>query len=200
MSARVAVVGDIHGDIERLNAMLDDHWLRGRCLVFLGDYVNRGSRSRSVIERLNDLASSAAFPSVTFIAGNHDIAFREVLRGGPLLPLLSLGGGATVRSWVPSAVGDVAEQLRRAVTQREVGFFERLVSRWQNGAYVAAHALEDLPAVLDQDVKYVVGHHIQRDRKPKFVGNVAFLDTGCGSLAEGVLSALLLPEERFISH
>src|SRR5947199_75905 len=47
----IAVVGDIHGRLDRLDRVLS-RLPQERALVFLGDYVDRGPESRGVIERL----------------------------------------------------------------------------------------------------------------------------------------------------
>lgn len=195
-----AVIGDIHGELGRLNSMLDDYRLAGRHLVFLGDYVNRGLDSRRVIQRLIDLRSDDA-ERVTFLVGNHDQALLDVLRGGSAVPLLKIGGASTVLSWVSDVVGDVGLALRNAVSQDERDFLERLVDSWSSGNYVATHAI--CPGSIERlgpEQILIVGHHIQRDAMPRTVKQCVFLDTGCGSMPHGRLSAFLLPERIFVSH
>lgn len=196
MSSPVALVGDIHGDIDRMRAMLTDKALTGRELVFLGDYVNRGPASREVIDELISLRRRHPEPT-TFLVGNHDAALCEVLRGGPVAPLLLMGGGATVRSWVSDVVGDVAEALREAVSAEQRAFLFDLQDEWETTRVRATHS--SLPAASDPRL-HVVGHYIQADCEPRLADGVAYLDTGCGSRPGGRLSALLLPEVQFISR
>ena len=48
-------VGDIHGRLDRLDALLDVLPLRdGDRLVFLGDYIDRGPDSKGVVDRLRE--------------------------------------------------------------------------------------------------------------------------------------------------
>lgn len=194
-----AIVGDIHGDLDRLNSMLRDERLAGRELVFLGDYVNRGPSSKGVVRRLMSLRSS--WPAEThFIKGNHDDAFSEVLDGGPLAPLLLMGGSSTVRSWIPDVVGDVRAALQGAVSSDERAFFRDLKESWSSDLATAIH---ERPPEWHRDSSgplLVVGHYIQRDRKPRIVDGCAYLDSGCGSVEDGCLSALLLPELTFITN
>ncbi len=196
MSLRVALIGDIHGDIDRLRAMLSDPALTGRELVFLGDYVNRGPASREVIDELVSVRRSHPEPT-TFLVGNHDAALCEVLRGGPVAPLLLMGGGATVRSWIREVSGDVAEALREAVSAEQRDFLFNLQDEWETTGVRATHS--SLPTVSDRRL-HVVGHYIQADCKPRLADGVAYLDTGCGSRPGGTLSALLLPEAQFVSR
>ena len=56
MKPRTIAIGDIHGCLAALNALLEA--IRPRpedCIVTLGDYINRGPDSRGVIERLIEL-------------------------------------------------------------------------------------------------------------------------------------------------
>jgi serine/threonine protein phosphatase 1 len=194
-----AIIGDIHGQSDRLDEMLADRAVADRDLVFLGDYVNRGPDSRGVVRRLMDLKLHHPH-RVTFLRGNHDEALLAVLRGGPVLPLLQMGGSTTVMSWTPEVVGDVGAALRASVSPQEIHFLEGLEMSWSSDGFVAVHQIaEGAVESLALDVTLVVGHHIQRDAIPKVVGNVAFVDTGCGSMPAGRLSAMLLPERRFVS-
>lgn len=80
----VLFVGDLHGRIDVLNAILKD-WnvkgllddnmkLRADCLVvFLGDYVDRGLDGFEVIRRLMELYLANAAPgNVVLLRGNHE--------------------------------------------------------------------------------------------------------------------------------
>ncbi|MCG8589836.1 MAG: serine/threonine protein phosphatase [Proteobacteria bacterium] len=70
-------VGDIHGELEKLEELLDELPLReGDRLVFLGDYVDRGPDSFGVVERLIRLQRQ--WPCV-FLLGNHESMFLDFL-------------------------------------------------------------------------------------------------------------------------
>ena len=96
---RVLAIGDIHGCLRALDALLDSLDLHDDELVFLGDYVDRGPDSRGVLERLLELS---ARPGTTFLRGNHDLWmerarddvrwFKEWLDRG-------VGGRATLDSY-----------------------------------------------------------------------------------------------------
>lgn len=50
---RLIAIGDIHGDIAKLNSLLDKlNLTKDDTVVFLGDYIDRGENSKEVIERL----------------------------------------------------------------------------------------------------------------------------------------------------
>jgi serine/threonine protein phosphatase 1 len=70
-------VGDIHGELEKLEGLLDLLPLEPEDrLVFLGDYVDRGPDSAGVVSRLLELARE--FPC-KFLLGNHESMFLDFL-------------------------------------------------------------------------------------------------------------------------
>jgi serine/threonine protein phosphatase 1 len=76
--ASTFAIGDIHGDLAALEALLaklpadaDD------TVVFLGDYVDRGPDSRGVIERVQRFAREFPGKTVT-LRGNHEDAWMEM--------------------------------------------------------------------------------------------------------------------------
>src|SRR4051812_16475962 len=71
------VVGDIHGMLRPLRALVDAVLRRDAAarLLFVGDYVNRGPDSRGVVDLLLSL------PDARFVRGNHDDVFDLVLNG-----------------------------------------------------------------------------------------------------------------------
>lgn len=80
---RTFAIGDIHGDLEALVALLaklpeldeDD------TLVFLGDYIDRGPCSAQVVDCLRRLPTMTLANVVT-LRGNHEDAWLEVLDDG----------------------------------------------------------------------------------------------------------------------
>ena len=77
----VAVIGDIHGQAEKLLDLLDR--LRAlpdfeqRWLVFIGDFVDRGPDPKTSLDILADLIMQHA--RTTAVAGNHDLAMAASL-------------------------------------------------------------------------------------------------------------------------
>lgn len=71
---RTIAIGDIHGDAHRLAQLLQqvkDHAQEGDTLVFIGDYIDRGSDSREVVEMV--LATRAEWQGpVVCLRGNHE--------------------------------------------------------------------------------------------------------------------------------
>jgi serine/threonine protein phosphatase 1 len=100
MSGRLFAVGDVHGHLAKLEALLaklplvkeeDD-------LVFLGDYIDRGPDSRGVVDRLLELRAQGF--RLTCLTGNHEAMLLDhYLHHHGLELWLANGGLATLRSY-----------------------------------------------------------------------------------------------------
>lgn len=87
-NVRIYAIGDIHGHANLLHGLLElvkrdlcKHPLQKgheMSFVFLGDYVDRGSDSKGVLDILVDLKRENG--RHVFLAGNHDRDFLDVLR------------------------------------------------------------------------------------------------------------------------
>ncbi len=77
----VALIGDVHGQLDLFDRLLDRLARRGdfqqRWIVLLGDLVDRGPNSRGVIDRVLELIAS--HPRTTAVCGNHDLAMAATL-------------------------------------------------------------------------------------------------------------------------
>ena len=71
-------IGDIHGEIDKLNDLLGKIKPNfSQTLVFLGDYIDRGKDSASVVERLLALKNET---NCIFLKGNHEQMFLQALK------------------------------------------------------------------------------------------------------------------------
>lgn len=214
MAEGAIVVGDIHGDARRLDALLTRLDLTGRDLIFVGDYVDRGPDSRAVLNTLCELKRVLG-DRVVFLAGNHDIAFLRFLRDGNLARFAALGGIATLRSYVAAPIGDLLATVLDTVPSEHIAFLEALVPAWNHGGYLISHTGFDPdhpndrsmfamaecshPRIFERTLDFAVvcGHYVQRGRVPKISDRLLCIDTGCGTI-DGPLTALLLPERSFL--
>jgi serine/threonine protein phosphatase 1 len=152
----VYAIGDIHGRLDLLDDLLvriseDAKGYRAdqqRDVVFLGDYIDRGSESRGVVERL--LADPLSGFSKVYLMGNHEEAMLAFLDGqSDGLDWLSFGGLETLLSYgVPlrsmprseDAVLSLRQSLVEAVPRRHVDFFRSCILHHDAGDYVFVHA------------------------------------------------------------
>lgn len=103
----VWAVGDIHGRYDLLRPLLEEMLTDiGRTeaqrtvVVFLGDYVDRGPGSRSVVRTLAALPAAAGGVEWRFLKGNHEEAmFNFLTDPGVGAQWCEYGGDATLRSY-----------------------------------------------------------------------------------------------------
>src|SRR5262245_58246186 len=97
MPERTIAIGDIHGCSLALDAILHAVVPRPEdVIVTLGDYINRGSDTRGVLEILIALAERCRlFP----LLGNHEQKLLEARAGLHPTTWLGMGGTATLDSY-----------------------------------------------------------------------------------------------------
>lgn len=83
MAGRTFAIGDIHGDADQLLVLLSrlPALDAGDTLVFLGDYVDRGPASATVVEYVMHLGSRTP-AKVICLRGNHEDAWLRVIDEG----------------------------------------------------------------------------------------------------------------------
>lgn len=173
-SPTIYAIGDIHGRHDLLCQLLemiaDDAGGEQYRLVFLGDYIDRGARSRAVIERLFALNTSMALQPV-FLRGNHEDTLGRVLQhDNPELTLRwaqnrANGGAATLRSYgvvPPTTLAEAASTvtlMRNAMPATHLEFLRGLRDHFTSDQFFFAHAGVDprLPLHLQQSAILVHG-------------------------------------------
>lgn len=218
---RVYCVGDIHGRLDLLlelqaRIVSDAQGFGGRaCLVYLGDYIDRGGQSREVLGHLIDHALPG-FDAV-HLRGNHEQAMLDfMLFPEAAAAWLEFGGRETLASYdlrLPGAptlseLTETAQSLRQILPSTHLAFLERTELSWRNGDYYFVHAgirpgvalsaqhpedqmwiREDFTeSTRDHGVVVVHGHTIRPE--PEFLPNRIGLDTG--AFHTGVLTCLVL--------
>lgn len=229
---RVYAIGDIHGRLDllqQIQEMIAADLAAATdpvdpVAVFVGDYVDRGTESRGVIEYLR-LLPFAGFQHV-FLLGNHERSFLDFLKNPSIgQNWFGYGGQQTVESYnvnaTPSVPGAdrfevVRKALVRAVPNTHLEFLQALELTWQIGDYLFVHAgiypgvplerqnsddliwirEEFLSSRLVHEKIIVHGHSISE--KPQVKRNRIGIDTG--AFASNVLTCLVLEAEhwRFI--
>jgi len=189
---RTIAIGDIHGCLDALNALLyaiqptpED------TIITVGDYVDRGPDSRGVIERLLELEKTT---HLVPLLGNHEEMLIAVLaREMEPYGWLNHGGVDTMDSYGFS--GDLA-----CVPKSHREFFGRLANFYENDTHFVIHAnydpvlpLSEQPADLLRWVKIsnilpgphingkiaVLGHTHDRQGEIFKVPHLVCIDTYC---------------------
>ena len=104
-------IGDIHGCYDKLVHLLAQcrTYAAGRPhrFVFLGDYIDRGSDSRAVIELLLNLQTTAQ-PAPAFLRGNHEQMLLDGLQDSTAeLHWIFNGGDTTLASYGISSAAEL---------------------------------------------------------------------------------------------
>ena len=167
------VVGDIHGELRKLDALLAGLPLEpGDRLVFLGDYVDRGPDSKEVVARLLELEQR--YPCV-FLLGNHESMFLDFLGfEGPAYfggdAFLQNGGDRTLWSY------DYFDEARPVGEFRlppdHESFLLRCVLHHVEGDYLFVHAGLDRELLGESDLAYV----LRRSRPEDLLWNRSSID------------------------
>lgn len=155
---RIYAIGDVHGCYDQLANLVQlielDGVQRGIArtrLILLGDMVDRGPKSREVIELLYELHDSE---NVICLKGNHEQTMVDVLRGDfdAMRFWLSFGGAETLISYgidrdlvVHASLGEswqreLLEAFRAAVPPHIVRWMANLPVSHREGDYFFVHA------------------------------------------------------------
>lgn len=197
-------IGDIHGCRDMLDILLSRLPAEGT-LVFLGDYIDRGPDARGVIDRLIALRDER--PCI-FLRGNHEAMALCASRGGDdrATEMWRLNGGVeTLQSY-----GDAG------ISSAHLAFFEQTLPYLVTDDYIFVHGglrpgyqpaemredelwwLRETFLASDYDWGRLVihGHSPVANGRPDVRNNRINIDTA--AVFGGRLTALLLPEKRFI--
>jgi serine/threonine protein phosphatase 1 len=152
----IYAIGDIHGRLDLLTDLLAQVAAdaarhpadQRRRLILLGDYIDRGTESRGVVDALLDLSLPGFTP--TFLMGNHEEAMLEFLDEqtdgvgwltyGGLETLISYGVSVRRLPTDAASATELRDALRAAVPPRHVDFLRRCVLSHVEGDYVFVHA------------------------------------------------------------
>jgi serine/threonine protein phosphatase 1 len=148
---RIYAVGDVHGMADCLVDLLgriDEDRARNPIgesrIVMLGDYTDRGPRSRDVVEMLSVLSERENF---VCLRGNHDQWFESFLTApGEAEGFLHWGGIQTLASYgvdpalEPRSDLELSRELARLVPTHHRRFLARLRHSHAAGDYFFCHA------------------------------------------------------------
>jgi serine/threonine protein phosphatase 1 len=192
MSERVIAIGDVHGCAGALRTLLEAvQPSAADTIVMLGDCIDRGPDSRSVIEQVLGLRDVC--PLVPLL-GNHEEMMLNYFDGRPQPDdWLLCGGAATLRSYgdEPSAAGVPPEHVEFIRSWGD--WFETETHFFCHGKYEPHRPLDQqrwhllrwdslrdgLPGPHYSGKKAVVGHTPQSSGEILDVGYLCCIDTYC---------------------
>ncbi len=197
----IYAVGDIHGCLEPLQRLMEKIAPRPEdTVVFVGDYIDRGPRSREVVDYLLRLPYRCVF-----LMGNHERMLLSFLDGEDEDVFLENGGQETIKSYDGDPLNIPASHL---------AFFQNLRTMYETPDFLFVHAgirpmvplaeqsLHDLIWIRHEFIKFA-----GRYPKPVVFGHTPLrqllmaedrigIDTGC--VYGGKLSCVKLPQRELI--
>ena len=205
---RYIAITDIHGELEKLESLLSKIKTKeDDVFVFMGDYIDRGDKSKEVIERV--IRQSKTHKCV-YLIGSHEYAYLHARQGDDYYRYLfwNYGGPETVKSYgsfenIYNTHGD---------------FLDNLQYYYLTDKYLFVHAGinpdYDLKEQNEVDLVYIRHKFIYSKHKlPQKIifGHTEFdkpyidegkigIDLGCGKYKNAKLCALILDngQEEFI--
>ncbi|MCA0044263.1 metallophosphoesterase family protein [Celeribacter litoreus] len=155
------IVGDIHGQIRALDALLDRaarEFPTSR-LVFVGDFIDRGESSADVLSRLYDLSLENA--EGVFILGNHEemfLAFLDApeeagnrwLKYGGLQTMASFGSFHLRENSTTEMLVEARDKLRSVMPNGLENWLRSRPRHWQSGNVGIVHAGADPQRPLNE--------------------------------------------------
>jgi diadenosine tetraphosphatase ApaH/serine/threonine PP2A family protein phosphatase len=220
---RIYAVGDIHGRLDLLdellshvNADLARRPTARPIFVFLGDYIDRGPRSRETIDRLIELGGTN---ECVFLKGNHEQIAIKCLSDPSLFERwMRLGGVETLVSYgvAPGSLSngkqivELQSAFHGALPQAHFRFFRDQQTSFACGDFFFAHAgvkprvelsrqaESDLLWIRDEflssneDFGKIVVHGHTPTREIEVRPNRINIDTG--AFATGRLTCLVIEE------
>lgn len=228
---RVYAIGDIHGRADLLDELHDliardaADWDGDRVIVYLGDYIDRGMRSREVLDSLVHQPLSG-FRSIHLI-GNHEAVLLQFLQDAEIArDWLKFGGDTTLASYgvrLPRGelsidlLLDAKATLQQNMPPEHLAFLRGLRLNYWIGDYMFVHAGVKPGVALDlqdgndmiwirktflksrEDFGKIIVHGHTPVLQPEVRSNRIGIDTG--AFFSGHLTALVLQgtARRFLS-
>ncbi len=136
---KIFAIGDIHGNFDRLQKLINKLPINKEkdTLVFIGDYIDRGSFSKEVIDYVIELCSKFAY--IVCLSGNHEQMFLNYLAGIDEMTYLHNGGNMTLLSYGIFPVA-LPQERRAAVPKKHLHFFRTLLPYYETDDYIFVHA------------------------------------------------------------
>ena len=136
---KIFAIGDIHGCLGKLRPLIQNINAdpENDIIVFIGDYIDRGSAAREVVDYVIGL--KAEYKNVVCLLGNHEYMFLRYLDGLDEEMYLSNGGSATLFAYAVS-LSETPQERKAKIPREHLKFFESLLPHYETDNYLFVHA------------------------------------------------------------
>jgi serine/threonine protein phosphatase 1 len=203
MAARTFAIGDIHGDMEALERVLAKlpRPDAGDTLVLLGDYVDRGPRSRDVVEFVRSELPKRFPGKLVVLRGNHEDGWLRVASGGwpEFIVPKSNGCLATLRSWTGAPQSESMPTPDEWNAMSMGSFFPEEIVDWMMGLpywYEDEHAIYVHAGLVEHEGRFLRPEETENKALLLWVRTRAFFESYNGKrVVCGHTSTDALPPE-----
>jgi serine/threonine protein phosphatase 1 len=151
-AALTFAIGDVHGCIAKLDDLMrccaDYAGARPHRFVMLGDYIDRGPDSRSVVGRLRRLCEQRPGDIVCLMGNHEDMLLSAVDNPSDVTLWINNGGGATLKSYGVNTLADLPAD--------DIAWIRNLRLCHDDGLRFFVHAGIDPAVPLDQQDKAIM--------------------------------------------
>lgn len=212
------VIGDIHGEISKLIALLDHIYSvnNNPILIFVGDYIDKGENPKEVLDFLIALNKKNA---CEFIIGNHEYLWNLLGHNQETETyLLQYGAKSTIKSFGSNSIYETQGILFKYYKP----FFDNLVDYVKTEKYVIVHSgipkqyysmeIEGIPtkSLLFNRYEFIKQEKLYLNKFKVIFGHTGFyypyidpfkigVDTAACFLNEQPLTAFCIEEGFFIN-
>lgn len=205
---RTIAIGDIHAEYEKLTSLLDKiSPQKDDTLVFLGDYIDRGSKARQVVDKIIDMKN---YCNCVYLMGSHEYALLHSKSDDYYNYLFwNYGGDKTVESYggyenIFKVHGEFFKSLKYYyLTDKylfiHAGIRPGIPLEHQNPVDMVYIRSEFFDNKHDLKQKIIFGH--TEFEQPRIWQDKICIDTGCGKFKDSPLTAIVIENgtESFVN-
>ena len=207
--ARLIGISDIHGELEKLCRVLEKvSPQKDDTVVFMGDYIDRGKKSKEVVDKIIDMKNAC---NCVYLTGSHEYAMLHAKSDEYYNYLFwNYGGDATAESY-----GGFDN-----IMKVHGNFFNSLKFYYIIGKYLFIHAGVRIGVPLEEQSEedmvyirsafYTKRHHLPYKiifghtefDSPQVQADKICIDTGCGKYKNAPLTAIVIDKngnESFVA-
>jgi serine/threonine protein phosphatase 1 len=136
---KIFTIGDIHGCLSQLQMLIKSLAIDRQCdtLVFIGDYIDRGSSIKEVVDYVIGLRKEIR--NVVCLMGNHEQMFLNYFSGIDEKMFLYNGGKATLLSYGISE-SSIPQNRKAIIPPDHLLFLQSLLPYYETKDYIFVHA------------------------------------------------------------